>query len=336
MHRDVTCPRNRPGMMEPPYRNTLGTFRRAIAIITPGKRLVAAGQADQSRRKQCPRTVSSMESAIASRLDERRFHALVTHGDPVRDGDRREFPWGPVRLVDARLGRLRLATKGDVAGRGLVPCGRNTDEWLMNHCFWRSDAHRVVVTTYVRGPLLGPSVDVSDSEASALVEFPAHGVSSLAYRPLLQGRRNICCADPPVRIRTRFSARLPHPRELRSSREHRPRRCQPAVTDAAIRSSAALSRASRCSLPRPLPAALFHESRAFASLPAPGTSAMSSLRSSLSRKLPTFPSSRSEPGAHDVELDDVGKRHGRLWSPRPASSLHHTRTALRHLASRPR
>ncbi|CAI8407203.1 MAG: Uncharacterised protein [Hyphomonas sp. TMED17] len=38
--RTVTSrPSNRPGKIDPPYKNTLGTFRRSIAIIIPGRDL---------------------------------------------------------------------------------------------------------------------------------------------------------------------------------------------------------------------------------------------------------------------------------------------------------
>jgi hypothetical protein len=35
----MSRPWKRPGRIEPPYRNTLGTFRRSMAIIMPGRLL---------------------------------------------------------------------------------------------------------------------------------------------------------------------------------------------------------------------------------------------------------------------------------------------------------
>jgi hypothetical protein len=63
---------------------------------------------------------------------ERGAHALVAHGDAVGDGDGGELARGAVRGLDAQLDRLRLAAEGDVAGRGLVPAGRDADEGLVD------------------------------------------------------------------------------------------------------------------------------------------------------------------------------------------------------------
>jgi hypothetical protein len=59
-------------MMEPPYRNTDGTSSRTIAIMSPGRALSQPPMAT-SASYVWPRTVSSTESAIVSRLTSEDF-----------------------------------------------------------------------------------------------------------------------------------------------------------------------------------------------------------------------------------------------------------------------
>ena len=110
---------------------TDGTFRRHIAIIMPGQRLVAAGQADQRVvAVAAHRELDGIGDDLARH--QRGLHALMAHGDAVGDGDRGEFARRAAGGGDALLGRLRLARQRDVAGRGLVPAGRDADEGLVD------------------------------------------------------------------------------------------------------------------------------------------------------------------------------------------------------------
>ena len=63
---------------------------------------------------------------------QRRAHAVMAHGDAVGDGDGAEFARGAAGGGDALLDRLRLAHQRDIAGRGLVPAGRDADERLVD------------------------------------------------------------------------------------------------------------------------------------------------------------------------------------------------------------
>jgi hypothetical protein len=74
--------------------------------------------------------VSSTESAITSRLDQRRLHALVAHGDAVGHGDGAEFPRRALGRGNTLLDDLRLTHQRDVAGRSFVPAGRHADQRL--------------------------------------------------------------------------------------------------------------------------------------------------------------------------------------------------------------
>jgi hypothetical protein len=56
----------------------------------------------------------------------------MPHGDAVGHGDRGELARRAVGLLDAQLHRLRLTVQRDVAGRGLVPAGRDADEGLVD------------------------------------------------------------------------------------------------------------------------------------------------------------------------------------------------------------
>ena len=54
-------------------------------------------------------------------------HALVAHGDAVRDGDGAELHGEPAAGVDAFLGALGEPVQGEVAGGDLVPRARHAD-----------------------------------------------------------------------------------------------------------------------------------------------------------------------------------------------------------------
>ena len=75
--------------------------------------------------------------------DERRLHALVTHGNTVRHRDRAELARRTASALHAGLHRLRLAHQRDVAGRGLVPARHHADEGLRN--LFSRKPHRIVV-----------------------------------------------------------------------------------------------------------------------------------------------------------------------------------------------
>ena len=59
-------------MIVPPYRNTLGTFSRAIAISVPGK-LLSHPANPTSASYPCANIISSIESAITSRETSEAF-----------------------------------------------------------------------------------------------------------------------------------------------------------------------------------------------------------------------------------------------------------------------
>ena len=66
----------------------------------------------------------------------------MPHGDAVGHGDRAEFARGGTTGSDALLDRLGLPHQRDVAGRGLIPTGRNANERLMD--LLTGQAHRVI------------------------------------------------------------------------------------------------------------------------------------------------------------------------------------------------
>ena len=107
-----------------------------------GQRLVAAGDADD-------RVVAVAAHGELDRIgdhlarDERRLHALVTHGDAVGHGDGAELARGAAGFVDAELGRLRLAHQRDVAGGGFVPARHDADERAMDLLLFQP--HGIVV-----------------------------------------------------------------------------------------------------------------------------------------------------------------------------------------------
>ena len=115
----------------------------------PGQRLVAAGEPDQ-------RVIGMAAHGELDRIgdhlarDQRALHALVTHGNAVGHGDRRELARRAARLGDAALGGLRLAAECDVAGRGLVPGRDHADERLGDVRL--GQAHGIVVGA-VRRPV---------------------------------------------------------------------------------------------------------------------------------------------------------------------------------------
>ena len=79
-------PWKRPGRIEPPYMNTDGTLSRTIAIIMPGQRLVAAGEADQRVVAMAAhRQLDGVGDDLAA--DQRGLHARMAHRDAVGDGD---------------------------------------------------------------------------------------------------------------------------------------------------------------------------------------------------------------------------------------------------------
>ena len=67
----------------------------------------------------------------------------MAHRDAVCDGYGGKFARRAVGRLHADLGCLRLAVQGDVAGRGLVPAGRNPDEGLVN--FLLRHAHGIII-----------------------------------------------------------------------------------------------------------------------------------------------------------------------------------------------
>ena len=126
-----------------------GTLRRIIAIIMPGRRLVAAGHGDQ-------RVVAVAAHGELDRVGDdvaagqRRLHAGMAHGHAVGDGDGGEFARRAAVGGDALLDRLRLALQRDVAGRGLVPGRRHADQRLVN--LLAGEAHGIEVRA-MRRPL---------------------------------------------------------------------------------------------------------------------------------------------------------------------------------------
>ena len=107
-----------------------------------GQRLVAAGEPDQ-------RVVGVAAHGQLDRIGDhlarrqRGLHALVAHGDAVGDGDGAELARRAAGGGDALLHRLGLAHQRDVAGRGLVPAGRDADEGLMD--LLAGEPHGVIV-----------------------------------------------------------------------------------------------------------------------------------------------------------------------------------------------
>ena len=55
----------------------------------------------------------------------------MAHCDAIRYRDGTELAWGAAGRCDALLDRLGLTHQGDVARRGLVPAGCDTDEGLI-------------------------------------------------------------------------------------------------------------------------------------------------------------------------------------------------------------
>src|SRR5215216_5390101 len=72
----------------------------------------------------------------------------MAHGDAVGDRNGAEFAGGAAGGRDALLDRLRLAHQRDIAGRGLVPAGRDADEGLVD--LLSRQTHRIEI-----GPMGG-------------------------------------------------------------------------------------------------------------------------------------------------------------------------------------
>ena len=107
-----------------------------------GQRLVAAGDADQCIvAVAAHRQLDGVGDDLAR--DERRLHALMTHGDAVGHGDGAEFTRRAAGFIDAQLGGLSLAHQRDVAGCCLVPARHHADERAMYVLLF--EAHGVVV-----------------------------------------------------------------------------------------------------------------------------------------------------------------------------------------------
>jgi hypothetical protein len=88
--------------------------------------LVAAGEQDRSvealgHHDRLDRVGDDLAA------DEREVHALVAHRDAVGDRDRAELEWVAAAGVHAHLDGLGEPVEGQVAGRDLVPAGRDAD-----------------------------------------------------------------------------------------------------------------------------------------------------------------------------------------------------------------
>ena len=55
------------------------------------------------------------------------MHSLVAHGNAIRDRNGAKLQRVAAPSVDTLFGRLRQATKGEVAGGYFIPRARNTD-----------------------------------------------------------------------------------------------------------------------------------------------------------------------------------------------------------------
>ena len=115
-----------------------------------GQRLVAAGEADQ---RVIGMAAHGQFDGVGDHLARRQrgLHAVVAHGDAVGDGDGAELARRAAGGRDALLHRLRLAHQRDVAGRGLVPAGRDADERLVDLLPW-SDPWRNSRSGAARAP----------------------------------------------------------------------------------------------------------------------------------------------------------------------------------------
>ncbi len=116
----------RPGRIDPPYKNTDGRFSRAAAINMPGRLLShPANDTSASSRSAC--ITHSTESAMISRDTSEAAHPFVSHRDAVGYRDRHELDREATGVAHADLRPLREPVERHVAGRHLVPRRRNTD-----------------------------------------------------------------------------------------------------------------------------------------------------------------------------------------------------------------
>ena len=114
-----------------------------------GKRFVTSGEADEGIVAVAANgEFDAVGDDFARR--QRGLHALMPHGEAVGDGDGAEFARRALGGGDALLHGLGLAHQRDVAGRGLVPAGRNADEGLVD--LLTRQPHRVIVGA-MRGAL---------------------------------------------------------------------------------------------------------------------------------------------------------------------------------------
>ncbi len=141
------------------------------------QRLVAAGDADHG-------VVTMAAHGQFHRIgddfaaDQRRFHALVAHGDAVGDGDGGEFPGRASGRIDAFLCRPGLALERDVARRGFVPTGDDADQGPVNLGF--RQPHGVKERPVRRA--LRPLGHVTAGQPGFVEHLGVHGISSVLGR----------------------------------------------------------------------------------------------------------------------------------------------------------
>ena len=191
--------------------------------------------------------------------DQRRLHALVTHGDAVGDGDRRELAGHAARLDHAPFGRLGLAPERDVAGRRLVPGADDTDERPRD--LLRREPHGVVVRA-VRRPLradggvpareLGLVVDGDGGHgpASSLPEAAHHSDGHPCSPDVRREARHAKCRRP-----VSPEGRPCRPPAPRTDRGARPRPVEVAISSSRQSTPAIHSQAAPHA-PRPASAAM--------------------------------------------------------------------------------
>ena len=124
----------------------------------------------------------------------------MAHGDAVGHGDGGELARRAAAGGDALLHRLRLALERDVAGRGLVPGGRDADQRLVD--LLGGQPHRVEVGAVRRA--LRPFGHMAARKAR-LVDVVAIHKPVFLPRPADDPRS----ARPWSRGRTQHSRRLP-------------------------------------------------------------------------------------------------------------------------------
>ena len=129
-----------PGRMLPPYTNTLGMFRRAMAMTQPGM-FLSQPPTVTSPSIRCPKATVSMESAMTSRLTSDAFMPSVPMLMPsltvmVPNWKGVPPPWRMPSLIAAAhlsrwtlhgvtsLARLATATKGFARSSSVRPIAR--------------------------------------------------------------------------------------------------------------------------------------------------------------------------------------------------------------------